>query len=62
MESSYEEIHENIMDRDHQDSTREISPLKKAEDAIELDNSSMTPEEQMGWFMDLLEMKFGDKK
>ena len=62
MEASYKEIHENIMDRDHQDSTREISPLKKAEDAIELDNSSMTPEEQMDWFMDLLEKKFGDKK
>ena len=62
MEASYEEIHENIMDRDHQDSTREISPLKKAEDAIELDNSSMTPEEQMDWFKDLLEKKFGDNK
>jgi len=62
MEASYDEIHENIMDRDHQDSTRDISPLKKAEDAIELDNSSMTPEEQMVWFMDLLEKKFGDLK
>lgn len=60
MKASYEEIHENIMDRDHQDSTREISPLKKAEDAVELDNSSMTPEEQMDWFKDLLEKKFGD--
>ena len=62
MDASYDEIHENIMDRDHQDSTRDISPLKKAEDAIELDNSSMTPEEQMLWFMDLLEKKFGDLK
>jgi len=62
MDASYDEIHENIMDRDHQDSTRDISPLKKAEDAIELDNSSMTPEEQMVWFMDLLEKKFGDLK
>ena len=62
MDASYDEIHENIMDRDHQDSTRDISPLKKAEDAIELDNSSMTPDEQMVWFMDLLEKKFGDLK
>jgi cytidylate kinase len=62
MEASYEEIHANIMDRDHQDSTRDISPLKKAKDAIELDNSSMTPEEQMVWFIDLLEKKFGDLK
>lgn len=59
MEASYDEIHENIMDRDHQDSTREISPLKKAEDAVELDNSSMTPDEQMDWFKDLLKKKFG---
>lgn len=62
MEASYDEIHENIMDRDHQDSTRDISPLRKAEDAIELDNSSMTPEEQMDWFKDLLAKKFGDMK
>ena len=62
MEASYDEIHENIMDRDHQDSTRDISPLKKAEDAVELDNSSMTPEEQMVWFKDLFEKKFGELK
>jgi cytidylate kinase len=62
MKAGYREIYENIMDRDHQDSTREISPLKKAEDAIELDNSSMTPEEQMDWFRDLLKKKFGDIK
>ena len=61
MEASYEEILENIMDRDHQDSTREISPLKKADDAIELDNSSMTPEEQMVWFRDLMKKKFGNQ-
>jgi len=62
MEASYSEIYENIMDRDHQDSTREISPLKKAEDAIELDNSHMTPEEQMAWFRELLKKKFRDIK
>jgi cytidylate kinase len=62
MEAGYDEILENITDRDHQDSTRDISPLKKADDAMELDNSSMTPEEQMAWFKDLLEKKFGDMK
>jgi cytidylate kinase len=62
MEASSDEIHENIMDCDYQDSPRDISPPKKAEDAIELDNSSMTPEEQMAWFKDLLEEKFGDMK
>jgi cytidylate kinase len=61
MEAGYEEILENIMDRDHQDSTREISPLRKADDAIELDNSSLTPEEQMVWFRDLLKKKFGNQ-
>ena len=60
MEASYEEILENILDRDHQDSTRDISPLKKADDAVELDNSSMTPAEQMVWFKDLLKNKLGD--
>jgi cytidylate kinase len=59
MEADYEEIRANIMDRDHQDSTRDISPLKKADDALELDNSSMTVEEQMAWFKDLLKQKFG---
>ncbi len=59
MEAGYDEVLENIMDRDHQDSTRDISPLKKADDAIELDNSSMTPEEQMIWFRHRLEEKFG---
>ncbi len=61
MGAAYKEILDNIMDRDHQDSTRDISPLKKAEDAIELDNSSMTQIEQMIWFMDLLEKKLGDQ-
>jgi cytidylate kinase len=58
MEASYDEVMDNIMDRDHQDSTRDISPLKKADDAIELDNSSMTLEEQMIWFKNLMEQHF----
>jgi len=43
--------------RDHQDSTRDASPLKRAEDAVDLDNSRMTPEEQMDWFDKLLETR-----
>jgi len=58
MEASYDEVMDNIMDRDHQDSTRDISPLKKADDAVELDNSSMTLEEQMIWFKNLMEKRF----
>ena len=41
-----EQIKQSISQRDFLDSTREISPLKKADDAIELDNSYMTREEQ----------------
>ena len=47
---SLEEIYENVVSRDHADMTRAISPLRKAEDAIVLDNSHMSVEEQMEWF------------
>jgi len=51
---SYEEIKRNIDDRDFNDLNRKISPLKKAKDAVVLDNSNMTVEEQMIWFNRLL--------
>jgi cytidylate kinase len=44
------EIKKNIQQRDEMDANRKVSPLLKAKDAIELDNSNMTPEEQMQWF------------
>lgn len=48
-----EEVKDNLEMRDYIDSNREFSPLKKAEDAIELDNSYLTREEQLnialGW-------------
>lgn len=46
---SLEEIERNIRERDHRDQTRAISPLKQAGDAIVLDNSRMTLDEQMEW-------------
>lgn len=46
---SYEEILENVRQRDHIDTTRAESPLRKATDAIELDNSDMTIEQQNAW-------------
>lgn len=49
---SLEEIEQNVRDRDYQDMHRAISPLRKADDAIELDNSHMTVEEQMSWVME----------
>ena len=45
IETSYEEVLKNIIDRDKRDSSREIAPLKKAEDAIYIDSSNMTIEE-----------------
>ena len=41
----FEEILKNVVDRDHQDSTRDISPLRKAEDALEIDTTSFGEEE-----------------
>jgi cytidylate kinase len=44
---SIEEVKNNLESRDYIDSHREVSPLKKADDAIELDNSNLTREEQL---------------
>ncbi len=52
-EVSLEEIEANIRERDQADVDRKISPLRKADDAIILDNSCMGVEEQMAWFMEL---------
>ena len=46
---NYEEILANVIERDHLDQTREISPLRKADDALLLDNSNMTIEGQLQW-------------
>ena len=50
-----EEIYENVVSRDKADMSRAISPLRKADDAIVLDNSHMSVEEQMAWFMERYE-------
>ena len=50
-----EEILENVISRDKADMTRDISPLRQAEDAVVLDNSHMSVEEQMAWFMERYE-------
>ncbi len=55
MPASKEEISQNIAKRDHLDQTRKESPLKQAPDAILLDNSNMTPEQQMEWFEEVLQ-------
>lgn len=49
--ASYEEVLENVRMRDHIDSTREESPLRQADDALVLDNSNLTIEEQKAWLL-----------
>ena len=49
---SIEEIRQNLAERDHLDSTREESPLIQVADAIVLDNSHLTKEEQLDWVLD----------
>jgi cytidylate kinase len=51
---SYDEILQNVLERDRIDSTREISPLRKADDAVVLDNSNMNRSEQMEWVVSLI--------
>ncbi|GET32158.1 cytidylate kinase [Prolixibacter bellariivorans] len=46
---SFEEIKANVIERDYIDENREESPLRQADDAIVLDNSYFTPEEQLDW-------------
>lgn len=48
---TFEEILKNVQERDYIDSHREVAPLKQAEDALVLDNSNMTHEEQNEWLM-----------
>jgi len=51
-EITIEEVAENLQQRDLIDSTRDISPLKQADDAIVLDNTCLTPEEQLNLAME----------
>lgn len=48
----FDDILKNVKERDHIDSTRSISPLRKAEDAIVLDNSHMSITEQQEWLLE----------
>jgi len=57
MPASWDEIAQNLAKRDHIDQTREESPLRQAHDAIVLDNSNMTPDEQMLWFEKFINQK-----
>ncbi len=52
---SFDEVLENVKQRDYLDQNREESPLRKADDAIELDNSHMTIQEQKEWLLQRFE-------
>lgn len=57
MPADFNDILKNVQERDYIDSHREVSPLRKAPDAIELDNSHMTITEQSAWLMEQVKQK-----
>lgn len=57
IESNYEDVKNGIIARDIADENRDISPLKRADDAVVLDNSRMTVSEQMSWVKGLISKK-----
>ena len=54
-----QEVLNNLQERDYIDSHRDVSPLTQADDAIVLDNSNMTMEEQLTWLKDIIKERFG---
>ena len=57
--SSLQSLLTALQERDYIDSHREVSPLTQAEDAIVLDNSHMTMEQQLEWVKDVIAERFG---
>lgn len=55
IEANYQEIYDDIEKRDYQDMNREISPLKKADDAIEIDTSDLTIQEVIEKIINVIE-------
>lgn len=53
IDTTYEDTLANVTERDYRDTTRKESPLRKAEDALELDNSYITIDEQLQWAVDM---------
>ena len=53
--ADFEAILKNVQERDYIDTHREVSPLRKADDALELDNSHMTIDEQNAWLIQQFE-------
>ena len=53
-----QEVLKNLQERDYIDSHREVSPLTQAEDALVLDNSHMTIEDQLKWLRNVIKERF----
>lgn len=58
-DTTFEEVIANLEKRDHIDSNRADSPLKQADDAVVLDNSNLTRDEQFDWVMKLINQRLG---
>jgi cytidylate kinase len=61
MQADLEEVRKNIVARDITDENRDISPLRRADDAIVLDNTRMTVAEQMAWVHEIIEKKINGR-
>ncbi len=57
--ANFQEVLNNILERDHLDETRSNAPLKRAKDAILLDNSNMTKEDQDKWIEKIIKERWG---
>lgn len=60
--STYQQVLEDIIQRDYNDTHREIAPLKKADDAIEVDSSDMTLDEVVDFISNIIETELSKKK
>jgi cytidylate kinase len=59
---SFEDVLHNVQERDYIDSNRKDSPLVKAEDAIEIDNSNLSLDQQFNKILQLVETKLKNKE
>ena len=57
---SYDEVLENVLERDRIDSERAVAPLRQAEDAVVVDNSDLTVEEQFNFLVSLARTRMED--
>src|SRR5690606_22931634 len=58
--ASYEDVFKNVQDRDAIDTTREDSPLKQADDAVVIDNSVLSREEQFNMILNLVKQRINN--